>query len=261
MREKLKNLQLERAELLRIRKKLPKGKIAIYRDGNVVRWYRTTIDSNGKKHREYLPKKNQRLATQLAKARVIEAKIEDCEQEIDAVESYLSRHRATISRADELLSENSDLKILVDEYDEREPDENSLWMNAKYEKLEWRENEKIYKAVTGEFMRSKNEMSVANLLAECEVAFRYEAKFVCSNGKVMYPDFIIRHPRTGRIFIWEIFGMMDNEEYRYKNLKKITDYGMSGFLVTDNLIITIEEDGKPFDSEYIMSIIRNTFLR
>ena len=36
----------------------------------------------------------------------------------------------------------------------------------------------------------------------------------------LYPDFTARHPKTGQVYYWEHFGLMDQPEYNKQSLTK-----------------------------------------
>ncbi len=79
------------------------------------------------------------------------------------------------------------------------------------------------------------------------------------NGRVVWPDFTILHPVTEEIFIWEHMGLMDEEEYRNRNLQKIVEYGKSGFLINNKLIVTMESRSLHIDAEEINAIVKRVF--
>ena len=65
------------------------------------------------------------------------------------------------------------------------------------------------------------------LLYKNGIPFRYEEKLVLGSTTI-YPDFVIRHPVTGKYYYWEHFGMMDEEEYRNNACNKIRLYCENG---------------------------------
>ena len=61
-------------------------------------------------------------------------------------------------------------------------------------------------------LRSKSEAIIDMILYKNGIPFRYEEKIVLGDV-ILYPDFVIRHPKTGDFYYWEHFGMMDDEDY------------------------------------------------
>ena len=130
----------------------------------------------------------------------------------------------------------------------------------KYVRLNFNNHNKVHKGLDGEFYRSKTEAAIASRLFEKGIAFVYEGGVRLDCGRIVYPDFIIKHPKTGEIYIWEHFGMMDRERYREDNMKKLGEYTQSGYLLNRNLIVTMENDNMHLDMEEIDRIIDYFFL-
>lgn len=114
------------------------------------------------------------------------------------------------------------------------------WIKEKYERNPYRIQELKYESNCGIKVRSKSEKIIADKLWESDVPFHYEPQMVI-NGYMYYPDFVIRKS-TGKIIIWEHFGMMENEEYRSAALRKIENYNKAGFRQHTDFICTYEED-------------------
>ncbi len=102
--------------------------------------------------------------------------------------------------------------------------------------LEWR-NQKLnqyqpmpYKIETGittergELVRSKSEKIIADKLAMMGIPYIYEAQLHLKSHGIIYPDFTVLNKRTRQEYYWEHFGMMDNQEYSEKAIKKIEAY-------------------------------------
>ena len=58
------------------------------------------------------------------------------------------------------------------------------------------------------FVRSKSEAFIASSLSDKGIPFRYECAAKIA-GTVIYPDFTIRHPLSGKLCLWEHFGLID----------------------------------------------------
>ena len=79
--------------------------------------------------------------------------------------------------------------------------------------------------------------------------------------KTYYPDFTILRPRDKRIFYWEHFGMMDDEDYKQSANRKMAVYLENDIFPWDQLITTYESDKCPIDVRNIQSIINAFFIR
>ena len=84
---------------------------------------------------------------------------------------------------------------------------------------DWYEAGRIHKALTGDMVRSKSEVIIANMLHERDMSFFYEKRLVAKDGTMYLPDFtvVIR----GEEYYWEHLGMLDKPEYQqHWDLKK-----------------------------------------
>lgn len=70
---------------------------------------------------------------------------------------------------------------------------------------------KIYATVKGDYVRSKSEVIIANLLYSNGIEYEYEKDLSFSDGKIR-PDFTVKTP-SGETFYWEHLGMLGLEEY------------------------------------------------
>ena len=75
----------------------------------------------------------------------------------------------------------------------------SEWMNAPYETNEKYEEQLIHRTISGGYVRSKSETILLMFLTLYKIPFRYECKLELGDV-TLYPDFTIRHPRTGEYF-------------------------------------------------------------
>ena len=115
-----------------------------------------------------------------------------------------------------------------------------------------------YDTAHGERVRSKSEVIIANLLQERGIPYSYE-KALFLDRLPVYPDFTVRHPYTGQLWIWEHLGMIDNEKYRDAWEQKRERYRQAGITEETNLILTEEGYNGALDVKKIISIIENTF--
>ena len=102
---------------------------------------------------------------------------------------------------------------------------------------------------------SKSEMLIAMALHSYGIEFKYESKMYV-NGRYIYPDFIIKRPRDGKIFIWEHFGKMHEDDYRNKNIYRIEEYHQADYYLWDNLIASFDQGKNSINMDYIDKIIK-----
>lgn len=98
---------------------------------------------------------------------------------------------------------------------------------------------KIYPTAKGDYVRSKSEVIIANLLYSSGLEYEYEKELKHAHG-VMRPDFTIKTP-SGNTYYWEHLGMLGTEEYDNAWLfkKNIYDNQFSGKLKVTYEGITI----------------------
>jgi len=75
----------------------------------------------------------------------------------------------------------------------------------------WYEAGKIHEALSGDMLRSKSEVIIANLLHQSGVPFRYEEPLYADDGTIRLPDFTITW--RGQTFFWEHLGLLDQTSY------------------------------------------------
>jgi ATP-dependent DNA helicase RecQ len=71
---------------------------------------------------------------------------------------------------------------------------------------------RIHQTLSGEMVRSKSEVIIANMLTQCDIPFIYEMRLYAPDGSMRCPDFTINW--QGKEYYWEHVGMLDLEEYR-----------------------------------------------
>ena len=123
-----------------------------------------------------------------------------------------------------------------------------------------------YRTSFGLFVRSKNEVLIAEALYAAGLEFWYEKRLelVVKSGDgyntdVEYPDFTIRLP-DGSIVYWEHFGMMDKKDYQEKNYRKLQNYLANGIYPPHNMILTFDGENMPFDNGAVWRIIQGQLL-
>lgn len=245
----------------------PKGSLRCHRsgkNGKNFRWY--LIDENdhrvkGKNaRRKYISKRTGRpLAEKLARKAFDKRKLIACKKELNALRKYLRSSDASQMPERRFLSEDSgfrellisDMKLIDKELEE--------WRLADYPRNPYYpENLKIHSS-DGTMVRSKSESLIASELSSNGIPYRYECPLVIE-GQTVFPDFTIRHPATGKVFIWEHFGMVDQEEYLEHTLKKLRIYFRNGYIPGENFIMTFETYQAPLGYDVVFRIIRDYFM-
>lgn len=120
-----------------------------------------------------------------------------------------------------------------------------------------------FETSSGEMVRSKSEMIIADLLERNSeyCAYKYEeALYLSNSGIKVHPDFTIMKRSTAEVFYWEHCGMMDDPQYVNMFIEKINKYIMEGIYPGERLILTFESGDRPLDMAVVKNIIQHYFV-
>ena len=150
-------------------------------------------------------------------------------------------------------------KILVTPIVDTKEEFVKKWESVEYEPMEISDNIEFV-SVNGVKVRSKSELIISNMLEKNGVCYRYEYPIILKGLGTVRPDFLCLNKRTGKEYVWEHFGMMDNIAYANKNIAKIQTYEQNGFLAGKNMIMTFESSMTPLSSATIKQMIEEYLL-
>lgn len=85
-------------------------------------------------------------------------------------------------------------------------------------------------------MRSRGEVMIAQVLDSLGLEYKYEPKIIVGDEEY-YPDFAVWLPEFGRCFLIEFLGMLDSQNYAYKNGIKLGNYLNRGLVLNRDLLI------------------------
>ena len=234
--------------------KLPDGKIYCARNQQRYKWYY----SDGQTQ-VYLPKKERKFAEQLAAKKYLTTLYEDLLLEKKAIDAYLKHSPTNSPKSISLLTEESGYQELLLPYFKPLSLELSDWMNFPYDRNTKFPEQLIQKTVSGHYVRSKSEALIDMLLYINKIPFRYECSLTLGET-IVYPDFTIRHPHTGKVYYWEHFGLMDDLSYSKNAISKLNLYTSYGIIPTVHLITTYETKDNPLSYDTIEKLIKLYFL-
>lgn len=235
-------------------KTLPDGKLVCASNGKWKKWYHST-----KQGTMYLPKKNRKLAEDLAYKKYVQLQLENLNCEKEAINSYLNHHDSNARQKEEELFYSPDFHSLLQARLTPLSEELQTWMTMPYDKNANHPENLNNKAYSGNMVRSKSEVLIDMFLFKNKIPFRYECLLEL-DGIMMYPDFTIRHPKTGETFYWEHFGLMDNPTYSKNACSKLQHYISSGIIPSIQLITTYETKDNPLSAEKVEKIVEEYFL-
>ncbi len=249
-------LEKEIAELERELSLMPEGSLVHYKQikNNTVYhlWYKEIVD-NGKKCRVYLSGKKEEERKLLAKKKYLSRILHDHINEIKCLNWFIE-HREE-ERFSQMLAPTSPYRSLLTGNNTTLQD----WEYAPYCKSNDHPEHLIVKAPKGDFVRSKSEAMIAQVLYTNGIPYRYENVHDI-NGVNIATDFTIMHPKTYEIKLWEHFGLCDKPSYQPTIDFKMHHYIRAGYLPGHNLILTFEDEAHPLSFMEIESTVRKLFL-
>ena len=233
---------------------LPEGTLQIQKNGKSYKHLRKI---NG--HRKYIRVGEKDLIGKLAKKTILKKMLQDSRREKRAVNAYLHWHREQDS-VEECLAKQPHLAELTKPLFQIRDERLRKWAEAEYPSTAGHPESLIHLGPCGKMYRSKTEADIAYILYKNKIPFRYEWDKKIGNI-VYHPDFTIRHPKTGEIYIWEHFGRLDDERYLMRNVSRIVDYESVGIVPGINLIVTCESRNHPMTISWIEEIVDRWFLQ
>ena len=242
----------------------PEGKLYCTRNGNRTKWY------HRKEHKStYLPKKERKLAEQLAMKEYFLCLLDDMRDEKKAIEFYLQYCETKVNCAERFAKEKTGFRELLVSYPDFDSNllelssdsidrEIQQWLNTPYRKNPYFPEQLTHKTLSDYYVRSKSEAMIDTALHLKQIPFRYECELMLGEC-IVSPDFTIKHPKTGQIYYWEHFGRMDDPAYYHKPFHKLQLYTMHEIVPSIQLITTYETKKHPLSIEEVDDIIRKNF--
>lgn len=265
MRERIIELEKMIDTLKRENAELPEGKVYVSTAGGRTIVYLAAIPGsevgdarNGGLRKKYVRKKQTYIVHQLAQQEYNEKAIAALEWELSFFRNYLKKEPK--NGMSSLLQAKCSSKrpyyipitIPDDEFIEK-------WNKVTYPQNDFHPENLIYATSFGLRVRSKSEVLIAEMLKKENIPFKYEYP-VELQQKVVYPDFYCLNVRTRTVYLWEHFGMMDDDDYVDNALDKLADYMECGYIEGLNLICTREDLNHPLSVSEIVTRI-SVFLK
>jgi len=259
MNQFLKQLTERQAYLKAIQTKIrqqllhfPKGHLRVSTYNGKMRYYHVenTADNKGK----YINQKNKELTCQLAQKDYYQKLEMAIETELRNIERLIKSHRENnpeevFKKLNKYRQNLTEPQILSDDLFAK------TWEEEPYTTNPYFGDEKIYLTKNNEYVRSKSEVFIADMYKELGIPYRYEAELILGKKKKKYPDFTLLNVKTREVIYHEHLGLIDDEEYRIKNMRKLNEYNQNGIYLGKNLIVTWEGSGNPFNISQVRKMI------
>ncbi len=230
---------------------LPEGTFLYTKQQNHTKWYVRTPQKQ-----TYIPKKMYTYAEQLALRKYLTEKQKDLESELTPIQTYLDRYTPT--QANQLLEDVEYRKLILPSHCPLEY-QLTQWAQAPYPKNPKYPEHKIYQVQDDLWVRSKSEALIATQLMAHQIPFRYECALELTNA-TYYPDFTLRHPKTGETYYWEHLGLLTQDTYKNTTAVKLQNYIHDGIIPGDQLIITTETASQPLSPATIQKALLTNFI-
>lgn len=255
-------LETEQQEIKQLSKKLqaaPSGKLLVSKNKRSIQFYQRV--GKGEDGRIYLSKKDETTIRRLAQKRY--------------EENLLARKKENfhiLSQVLPLLQEMEDPHEIFSKMPEAmqayitpiypsQADYVEHWLTNKPDlpsNADFHPESCIYLTERGEKVRSKSEMTIANLLRAMQLPYQYEKPLIL-NGKLTYPDFTILDVSTQTEVYYEHFGLMDQEEYQTAALLKMERYEKAGFTPGKQFLFSFESAQVPFNGNLVRMKLSQRF--
>jgi len=237
----------------------PEGRLRINEDKIRHRTQFYHCVEGRKANGNYIKRENLPLAYQLAQKEYDKDILLLADKELRMVKQYLKSFSPSAITDKYFKYRESRQKLVVPV---EESDESFIrrWESVEYTGKERYATKTEYSTEKGEYMRSKSELIIANMLYHKGVPYRYEYPVRLKGLGTIYPDFTVLRVKDKKTIFWEHFGIMDSEEYREKTFEKMNAYILSGFLPGRDFIQTYETYRHPINVKIIEKIIEEMLL-
>lgn len=120
-----------------------------------------------------------------------------------------------------------------------------------------------YYTSKGERVRSKSEKIIADELCRYGVPYKYEMPIELTSWNkvvIIYSDFTALNKKTGKKWIIEHLGIMDNPEYYNKAMLKLETYEKNNIMLGDGLLIFHETATIPLNIKVVQRYIEKYLI-
>ena len=236
---------------------LPDGLLQISQNRNGWRW-RQAIPSANQTLRYTIHKKDRSTAEKLCYKETLLKEKENLIKNSELLDYLLQSYSFYPEKV--TVSSNPEFFSLLASYYQKQANPSEQWAAEQFEQKTDYQQELTVSTKAGILVRSKSEAIIVNELFSAGIPFRYEQALPI-NDIIYYPDFTIKHPVTGKIYIWEHLGRMDSSDYAQFALRKLSLYTQFNYIPGDNLIVSFETSNSPLNVQYVEFLVYFYFCR
>lgn len=239
----LERLETQLEQLEKEISHLPKETIRCSKTRSTYTWY---LIRNGE--RITVSKADEQgLLPDRAKRTLLECRRKDCLAEREALKSYMKLHPHPPGYESQLYNRSSAWSDLLETIIKRDNEALYAWQFEKFNTNPFHPEMLIHKTLRGELVRSKSECIIADYLFRNKIPYRYECE-LCLGERHIFPDFTIINPSSGKTFLLEHLGKLDDPSYRNDKVRDFHLYSRYGYLINRNLLLTSETKDNPLSS-------------
>ena len=255
----LLNKSLEkRIEAIKKRNKnAPEGSLRIINKWNKYQYYHRINPSENMG--KYIPRKDRPLAVRLAQKGYDKKLLEALTGQQKAIEKFIKDYDpdAAIEVYEKLSAPRKEL--VTPEFLSNE-EFIKQFLSQPYTRLGFKDTDPEFYTANGERVRSKSEILIADALRRHDVPYLCEYP-VYNNGVIFAaPDFKCLNKRLRKVYYWEHLGMLGDQDYADRNVKKMDKYILADDFDENRLILTFETDSHPLNTKVIEAKIRKYLL-
>ena len=255
----LLNKSLEkRIEAIKKRNKnAPEGSLRIINKWNKYQYYHRINPSENMG--KYIPRKDRHLAVRLAQKGYDKKLLEVLTGQQKAIEKFIKDYDpdAAIEVYEKLSAPRKEL--VTPEFLSNE-EFIKQFLSQPYTRLGFNDDDPEFYTANGERVRSKSEILIADALRRHDVPYLCEYP-VYNNGVIFAaPDFKCLNKRLRKVYYWEHLGMLGDQDYADRNVKKMDKYILADDFDENRLILTFETDSHPLNTKVIEAKIRKYLL-
>ncbi len=249
-----KELEAEQQEIKQLSKKLqtaPAGKLLVARNKKAFQFYQRI--GKGEKGRLYLSKKDETTLCRLAQKRYEEDLLARQKENFHILSQVLLLLQKLKDPHEVFSKMPAAIQPYITPIHPTQADYVQHWLADKTDlpsNADFHPENCIYLTENGEKVRSKSEMTIANLLRAMQLPYQYEKPLIL-NGNLTYPDFTILDVATQTEVYYEHFGLMDQEEYQTAALQKIEKYEKAGCTPGKQFLFSFESAQVPFNGNLV----------
>lgn len=228
--------------------KAPEGCLRVSVSNGKAQYYYK--ENSKKSSRKYIPKSDKKLAYLLAQKDYNRKLLVALSKELDVMKWICSHYHP--EKIQEIYDKTPiSRKILITPITLSDDEYIKCWEAQEYEHMGFKENMPEYYTARGERVRSKSEIMIADTLYRRGIPYRYEYPIRLQGIGTVHADFYCLNVRTRKEFVWEHFGMMDNDVYSNGAVGKIEKYTLNDYWPGMNFIATFESAMHPLSTKFI----------